>query len=79
MRTEIKTIRFTRNGRDYQMNVQVKWNTDEFAWIKREDGKPFFGTTGYFWATPGKWGRNDPTIISSYRGKVLAENVTGIV
>lgn len=74
---EIKEITFTRNGREQTMLVELSWHdiNKDFAHVRKANGKPFFGTTGYYNSTAGRWGREDPTVIKSYRGKVLVSNV----
>lgn len=73
---EIKTITGTRKGREIKMDVQVTYCGEKgeatLAWIKKADGKPLFGSTGY-WSFGGIWAT--PDVIKTYRGKVLIENI----
>jgi len=60
----------TRNGRPVDMLVQVKVGTGyerPVHYLKRADGRPFFGTTGY-------WREGDANV-ETYRGAVLVEGV----
>ncbi len=63
----IKTLTGTRNGKTFSMQVEVTQNDGKDMWVKKADGKPIFGTTGYL---------NRGTDLTSYRGKVLASNIT---
>ena len=68
MKTEIKTITGIRNNKEVSIDVEVTDNERGTKWIKKANGKPFYGTTGYY---------RDGTI-QSYRGKELMTNVTGV-
>lgn len=66
--TVIQRIRAIRGGRTIEMVVQVKAGCrNDFGWVRKEDGRPLFGTTGYW--------REDSQAITTYRGAVLLANV----
>ena len=68
MSKSIHTIRAIRNGKTVQLEVEAHKNQHcDLYWIKKADGKPLYGTTGYFTA-----GSKD---ILTYRGRVLLKNV----
>ena len=67
-----RTISFTRNNRPVTMDVLVEWHGNGVAWIKKANGRPFYGTTGY-WSS-----ERDSHQIRTYRHKEIVSNVTGL-
>lgn len=68
--TKMMRLTGTRNGRPVDMLVQVKTGTgyeNPVHYLKRADGRAFFGTTGYW--------RAGEVNVESYRGRVLVEGV----
>lgn len=73
MKIEITgTLTGTRKGRNVSIrvggNVNDPTNPDSLIWVRKEDGKPLFGTTGYFYNS--KNGED----LTSYRNHVIVEN-----
>lgn len=66
---EIKTLTAKRGGKQISMQVEVTgYEGNATRWIRKADGKPFFGTTGYYQTEPGAF-NSDTTKIFSHRCK----------
>lgn len=67
MTTRTTTITGLRNGKAVTIRVDVTETSHATRWVKREGGKPLFGTTGYWKA--------GATTIGTYRGGILMTDV----
>jgi hypothetical protein len=65
---EIKGI---RNNKEITLTVEVKSCHGEPLWVRKENGKPLYSTTGYIKKFNGVYS------IGTYRGKTLMTDVTG--
>ena len=66
------TITGTRNNKEVTLNVEIKNCGDQPKWVRKENGKPLYGTTGYLTKYDGL------VSITGYRGKMILDNVKGV-
>jgi len=69
MTTEITGI---RNNKEITLTVEIKDCHGQPKWVRKQDGKPLFGSTGYI----SKF--NGVVNIETYRGKMVITDVHGI-
>jgi hypothetical protein len=74
MTTTTQTITGTRNGKSVTLTVEVT-EVNGTRYVKSVGGKALYGTTGYWPTDVYADGRDLTRTITSYRGKVLLDNV----
>jgi len=71
----MQTIEITgiRNNKEITLTIEVKsnQNNNQPSWVRKVDGKPLYGTTGYISKFNGVYS------IDTYRGNTLLSEVKG--
>lgn len=62
----------TRNNKEITLTVEVGYCQGVPTWVRKENGKPLFGSTGYLTKFNGL------VSIQTYRSKLILDNVSGI-